>query len=158
MSDMTELKLREQDEQAKLATQKYNQALANLREFATENAEVLAELLHLANALNDVAEETKATIQELPADSGWEYGGFTKKRGAVTVTYEASQLPKKMLDLPGVIKSVDTKMVEKHLAATPLSAEDRAKVMAAKTTKTAKASVAQPVETKGVVELLVALL
>lgn len=158
MTDMTELKLREQDEKAKTATQKYNQALANLREFAAENADVLAELLHLANALNDVAEETKTTIQELPSDSGWEYGGFTKNKSAVTVTYAANKLPKAVLELPGVVKTVDTAMLEKHLASSPISAADREKSMAARSEKVAKAVVKQPVKVDGVVELLEALL
>ena len=155
---LQELKIREQDEQAKTATQRYNKALANLREFAGENADVLAEFMTLVSALDNAAEDAKTTIQELPADSGWEYGGFTKNKSAVSVTYAANKIPKAVLELPGVIKSVDTAMLEKHLASSPISTTDRAKVMAARSEKVAKAVVKQPAKSEGVVALLEVLL
>lgn len=147
-------KLKKQITEAEQATFTATKALSDLRAFMAENADVVTEFVTLVAAAEAEQMKCKAAMQALPSDSSWEYNDYKKNRGAVKVEYTATKVPKSVLALPGVIKTVDTKMIEKHLESSPLSAEDRAALAACRTEKVSAAVCDFPVKLDGLTKLL----
>jgi hypothetical protein len=113
------------------AVTKANKAFADIKAFAEEHAEVLAEFATLAAAAEAAAENAKVLMRALPADSVHKYAGFEKAKGAKTTTVVAGMLPVELFQLPGVVKSVDDKILAMHVKSGKVTKEQAAAIEAA---------------------------
>jgi hypothetical protein len=99
------------------AVRAFEAVQANLREFIDENPEVFQELFELVEEYNQVLAGAKAEMKELSTEETINIGPFTRsKNSQEQEVYNPDKLPVAVLQVPGVVTAVDTKVIRNLLA------------------------------------------
>lgn len=96
-----------------------------LREFAEENEELFDVLLDLVDAYNADLAEARDSLRNVSTPNGFQMGPFHRaKDSADTVSYNPKFVPHRILNMEGVVKNVDTKVIERLLSDGKITYDD----------------------------------
>ena len=90
----------------------YTATKAQLLEFVRQNQTTFDEFFALLGRRNNAISAVKAALRDLNTEEVYKSGPFTRSKITTGVTFDAEDLPKEVLDHPGVIKSIDAGKVE----------------------------------------------
>jgi len=115
-------------------------------EFVSGNREVFDHYFEMAEQYNGLLAEAKDEVRAMPGGPVT-VGPFRRSNAPVSVTYDPLKMRPEHLLLPGVIKAVDTKMVDAMVMAGNIPVAD-ATVARVTTIGTAKIDGPQKIEVK----------
>ena len=104
----------------------------NLMEFIGENEEVMDRFIALTEEYNARLYDAKAHIRDIDTPDRVSVGPFVRSKVPTSTVYDPTKVDISVLTLPGVIKALDSKAIEKHVQ---LGAITPVQVNAARTEK-----------------------
>lgn len=118
-------RLNAREQQSELTTSQ-SAARAKIKEFdkihgqisklIESNPEVFEQFFELAEEFNVQLQDVKTSLREVKTRDSFSMGSFSRGRVTNTVTYLAGKLPPEVLAIPGVVKSIDPKVIDKLVA------------------------------------------
>ncbi len=129
------MSLSETDVQDKIAT--FRQAEEILKEFMSENEEWVDVFFSLVEARNAALSEADFALRQLDTSSGrFKLGSFSKSQPAQKTKYAVTKIPTPVLMRhPGLIKTLDSKHLNKLLKSGELEASEIEEALEEYTTK-----------------------
>lgn len=109
--------------------------------FIEEHQEVFDRFFELADQYNGALTAAKQSVRDIEPAGPVQVGPFKRANASVSTTYDPSKLPNAILIIPGVVKAVDTKVLEKLLVDGVVKA---AQVLPAKSVETGTAKIDGP--------------
>lgn len=97
---------------------------AQLLAFVRANQEVFDEFFELLDRRNAAITSVKAGLRDLTTEEVYKSGLFTRSKITTSVTFDPEDLPKEVLDIPGVIKSIDAGKVEALIKSGDIAFDD----------------------------------
>ena len=95
------------------AVQAFQRDRISIINFIEEHQEVFDRFFELADQYNGALTAAKQSIRDIEPAGPVQMGPFRRANASVSTTYNPGFLPNSVLILPGVVKSVDPKVIEK---------------------------------------------
>lgn len=114
-----------------------------LQEFMADHGQVFDLFFGLVEQYNAARKEAIDAFRSRPGTDPISIGIMTRSRAPETYDYQAHQLPQSVLKTPGVVKSIDTKVIEQGIVAGTFDAD---LINAARTKKYGSPRVSAPKE------------
>ena len=127
------------------AVTKFMDTREQLKDFMEENQDVMDAFIAISEEYNADLNDAKGYIREIDTDGRLSFGLFVRSKPPTKIVYDPTKVDIEILTIPGVIKSLDTKIVEGLVQQGKISAE---KVNAARmsTKGTPRISGPKPIE------------
>ena len=83
-----------------------------LKDFMDENQEMMSTFIALTEEYNADLNDAKGDIREVETDGRWSFGPFVRGKAPISTVYDPTKVDTEVLIIPGVVKAIDTKIVE----------------------------------------------
>ena len=94
-----------------------------LQEFIADHGQVFDLFFGLVDEYNTARKEAVDAFRSRPGTDPMSMGIMTRSRAPETYEYQAHQLPQSVLKTPGVVKAIDTKVIEQGIIAGTFDAD-----------------------------------
>ena len=99
--------------EATRAVNKFEKVRKELINFLIENPKFGEVLVPLVERYNTLRVEAKNSVRDLPGNEKVSVGSFHRSRRPKATVYSAAHINHEILSIPGVVKEVDTKMIDR---------------------------------------------
>lgn len=121
----------------------YQRKRLALLSFIEENTEVFDRFFQMTDDYNACVVEAKQYVRDVEPVGPLVMGPFRRAKAGVSIDYDPALVPASVLTMPGVVKKLNTDVIEQHILAGALNAKTMSK---ARTETTATAKVDGPKE------------
>ena len=112
-------------EQAEAAVRKFEDAQRAVLEFMEDNEELFEVFMELTEEYNTQLAEARGAIRQVESERSFQIGPFNRAKDSTEVEgYDPRYMPNRILNMEGVVKSIDTKTVDALLASGKIKFED----------------------------------
>jgi len=110
--------------EARKAVEKFEESRQAIHTFLEEHPQLMDIFIPLMDQYNVNLSEAKQLVRNLPGSDKLSIGPFTRTARPKSVVYDATKVNPEVLGLPGVVKKIDAKEVDRLIVAGTISHAD----------------------------------
>lgn len=110
--------------EAREAVGRFEESRKAIHRFLEENPQFLDIFIPLMDQYNEQLVEAKQLVRNLPGSDKISIGPFTRTARPKSTSYDATKVNPEVLGIPGVVKKIDAKEIERLIVAGTISHAD----------------------------------
>ena len=104
--------------------EQFEQSRDAIKTFFTENPQFLDIFIPLMDRYNETLAEAKQAVRNVEGSSKLSVGPFTRTARPLSKTYDATKVNPEVLAIPGVVKKIDSKVIDQLIVSGKISHAD----------------------------------